>query len=148
MKNASQDTFPLHPILQRMVAEELLSHDVAEEVCVSARRHNPLFGEVLVTARVLRMGQLMKVLERQACDPGARLGEVAVELGFCTETDVRWALARQAELCRHPLEELNGRGLVSQGALLQFLIGLIQRDEKLASEGFRCVAFRPESATG
>lgn len=148
MKNASDDNVPLHPILQRMVAEDLLSHDVAEEVCASARGHSPLFGGVLVGARVLRMGQLMKVLERQACDPGARLGEVAVELGFCTEADVRWGLARQAELCRHPLEELNGRGLVSQGALLQFLIGLIKRDEKLAAEGFSCVAFRPGAATG
>ena len=31
MKNASDDNVPLHPILQKMVAEDLLSHDVAEE---------------------------------------------------------------------------------------------------------------------
>ncbi len=148
MTESRDEKPPLHPILERMVAEDLLSRDVAEDVCASAQRHNPLFGEVMVTSRVLRMGQLMKVLERQACDPSARLGEVAVELGFCTETDVRWGLTKQAELCRHPLEELNERGLVSQGALLQFLVGLIKRNEKLAAEGFRGVAFQPRPMAG
>ncbi len=148
MKKARNEKHPLHPILERMVAEDLLSRDVAEDVCVSAQRNNPLLGEVMVASRVLRMGQLMKVLERQACDPGARLGEVAVELGFCTETDVRWSLTKQAELCRHPLEELNERGLVSQGALLQFLMGWIKRKETLAAEGFRGVAFQPHSGVG
>lgn len=145
MKNERDDKAPLHPILQRMVAEDLLSPEVAAEVSEAAQRHNPLLGEVLVHARVLRMGQLMKVLERQACEPGSRLGEVAVELGFCTDADVRWGLTQQAERYRHPLEELRGRGLVSEGVLLQFLIGLIKRNEKLATEGFLGVAFKAES---
>lgn len=136
----------LHPILERMVAEDLLSRELAEEVCEGARRHNPLLGEVLLSAGILRMGQLMKILERQACDPGARLGEVAVELAFCTEADVRWGLAKQAEQSRHPLEELHGRGLVSEGALLQFLVGLLKRCEKLAAGGFSSAAFWSEPA--
>ncbi len=144
MKDSVAKKHALHPILERVVMEDLLSREVAEEICEASRRNNPLLGEVLLGAKILRMGQLMKVLGRQADDPSLRFGEVAVELGFCTEADIRWALGQQAERCRHPLEELYGRGLVSQGALLQFLIGMIKRSEKLSSEGFSSVAFPSE----
>ena len=124
MNNEDAPHFP--HLFEELVAEQLLDRETAQEVIAAASSTAPRLGSILAESRVLRIGEVMRILAVQADDPSRRFGELAVSMGFCQEADVKWALQRQRESTRHPLEELAIRRLMSEQALLQFLIGCIK----------------------
>lgn len=124
MNDEERPHFP--HLFEELVTEQLLDRKTAEDVIEAASKTAPRLGSILTEARILRMGEVMKILAAQADDPTQRFGELAVEMGFCQDADVKWALQKQREMARHPLEELAIRRLMSEHALLQFLIGCIK----------------------
>jgi hypothetical protein len=130
---AEEPHFP--HLFEELVSQQLLDRETANEVIRAASCTAPRLGSILVEARVLRIGDVMKVLAVQADDPNRRFGELAVSLGFCREADIKWALQRQRECTRHPLEELALRRLMSDQALLHFLICCIKHGKFGRAEG-------------
>lgn len=94
-------------------SEELLDLLVEEGAVASAdayavrSRHRDTWiplGKILRQKGWLTMGQLVEVLQIQARDPGQRLGDIAVERGFCTAAQVDDALRTQRDLSPHVLD--------------------------------------------
>lgn len=54
-----------------------------------------LFGHVLVRRRITTPERVQEALERQAAEPQRRLGEILVEMGYATATQVEEALAER-----------------------------------------------------
>lgn len=52
-------------------------------------------GDLLVQAGVITPAQLERAIEEQSKVPGVKLGQVLVQLGFCTSQDVMAAISRQ-----------------------------------------------------
>ncbi len=81
-----------------------------------ARQTSRLLGEQLVAQELLTPAQLEQALAFQRAKPGARLGKIAVELGFTTEMQVCAALAAQLNI---PAAELSAvdvsRGSAGKG---------------------------------
>jgi hypothetical protein len=61
-------------------------------------------GKILRRQGHLNMGQLLELLQLQAQRPSVRLGELAVQRGFCSEDHVLNALRMQFDSGPHPLE--------------------------------------------
>jgi len=61
-------------------------------------RSERTIGAILVEEGKLTPREVERVLERQREDAGLRFGEAAVGLGFITEDDVRFALAKQYDM--------------------------------------------------
>lgn len=54
-----------------------------------------LLGHVIVRRKIATAERVQEALERQAQDPQRRLGEILVELGYATQTQVEEALAER-----------------------------------------------------
>lgn len=54
-----------------------------------------LFGHVLIRRRITTHERVQEALERQAQDPTRRLGEILIELGYATTTQIEEALAER-----------------------------------------------------
>lgn len=52
-------------------------------------------GDLLVKAGVISPEQLQRAIEEQSKVPGVKLGQVLVQLGFCSSQDVMAAISRQ-----------------------------------------------------
>ncbi len=52
-------------------------------------------GDLLVSAGVITPAQLQRAIEEQTKVPGVKLGQVLVQLGFCSSQDVMSAISRQ-----------------------------------------------------
>jgi protein-tyrosine kinase len=61
-------------------------------------RSERTIGAILVDEGKLTPREVERVLERQREDAGLRFGEAAVRLGFISEDDVRFALAKQYDM--------------------------------------------------
>ena len=61
-------------------------------------RSERTIGAILVEEGKLTPREVERVLERQREDKGLRFGEAAVRLGFISEDDVRFALAKQYDM--------------------------------------------------
>lgn len=56
---------------------------------------NTKVGDLLVKSGVITPEQLARALEEQRKVPNVKLGQVLVQLGFCTSQDVMGAISRQ-----------------------------------------------------
>ena len=73
--------------------------DIAPVARIS--RDAPKLGELLVTSDVLDRVSLQTALDRQRAEPGRRLGDYLLELGYCTDEQLEAAISRQAEEAAH-----------------------------------------------
>jgi hypothetical protein len=101
----------MHPLPHSRIefVDLLVEHAViptsTAEVLKSKTRDDwiPL-GKILRRQGHLNMGQLLELLQLQAQHPHVRLGELAVQRGFCSEDHVVTALRTQFDSGPHPLE--------------------------------------------
>jgi len=56
---------------------------------------NAKVGDLLVKSGVITPEQLARALEEQSKVPNVKLGQVLVQLGFCSSQDVMAAISRQ-----------------------------------------------------
>ena len=68
-------------------------------------------------------------VQKQACEPHLRLGEIAVREGFCTQRDVLKAVQRQRETNPHPLEILLAEDSCDSKRLNKVLVRYIRQLE-------------------
>ena len=99
-------TTTVESIWDYLMQEGIMDAEQVRELLARGDQDWIPIGKILVQEMILTMVQLMKVLEMQADQPRARLGDLAVSAGFCTEEDIAGALQLQRQRSRHPVEYL------------------------------------------
>ena len=56
---------------------------------------NVRIGDLLVKQGVITQEQLQRAIDEQSKVPGVKLGQILVQLGFCSKQDVMQAITRQ-----------------------------------------------------
>lgn len=115
---------------QKSASEELLDLLVEERVVARATadsvrsRHRDTWvplGKILREKGWLQMGQLVELLQLQAKNPGLRLGDIALERGFCTQAQIDDCLRTQRDLSPHVLDLIAGAEGVESEKLIRAL---------------------------
>jgi hypothetical protein len=101
----------MHPLpqsriefLDLLVEHAVIPDSTAQALKTKTRDEWIPLGKILRRQGHLNMAQLMELLQLQAQRPHVRLGELAVQRGFCSEDHVLSALRAQFESGPHPLE--------------------------------------------
>ncbi len=89
----------------------------------------PPIGKVLLDAKVLTPVQLMRVLATQSETPKKRFGEIAVELGYCGEQEIEWALLEQLRTGDHPLDQIALRADTDAEEFVDLLLAYVHQLE-------------------
>ncbi|SRR5260221_8088349 len=97
---------PDSSLLGLLVEEGLLSRILTETLSARVRDSWIPLGKILRQQGSLTMGQLMDLLQEQANTPSLRLGELAVQRGWCTPADLERALRTQRETSPHLIDLL------------------------------------------
>jgi hypothetical protein len=108
---ATPDDEPIETALAVLHAGWASLEEVADAVS-ERRSQRPAIGRLLLSHRKLTMRQVFEVLKEQASSP-KRFGEIAVEKGFVTESDISEMLWLQSLLCPTLLDVLISRKVVT-----------------------------------
>lgn len=103
MDHSRPNTPDLYAIL---VAEGVLTREAAAELQQRTADAWVRLGKLLRQKSLITMAQLLDLLDAQAREPGARIGDLAVKAGYCTREQVEACFAQQREFSPHPLEIL------------------------------------------
>lgn len=113
--------------LYYLVERGLLEREEVEEVIDAAAKSSQRLGRLLLRKKLVTLRQMVELLDRQACEPGRRLGELAVEAGYCTEAQLESMLKEQkGHVGQHPLDHLILSGRLSQQALMEALVSYVK----------------------
>ena len=88
-------------------------------------------GEVLLREGIIRVSQMMTLLDMQVDEPDLRIGDLAVREGFCTHESIQRALAIQREQSPHPVELLLQDPRADQASLLDGVLSYVRHLEGL-----------------
>ena len=91
-------------LLDVLVEDGVLARAAADAVRHRQRETWIPLGTILRKKGALTAAQLVELLQVQSQDPRSRLGEVAVQRGYCTAAEVDDALRTQRELSPHVLD--------------------------------------------
>lgn len=118
-------------VTRKALFDALIEHGVLDEQDAHEFSYGPNgderppLGRILIHEGVLSVGQVMDVVGRQVDHPELRIGELAVQQGYCTAEDIERCLEIQRDLLAHPMEELLGRRDVDPAALVRALSSYI-----------------------
>jgi len=122
-------------------ATGVIDAERAAECQEDARLRWMPLGRVLLGRGLLDIGELTELLEASTSRPDARLGDLAVERGLCSRSDITEALMQQRETAEHPLlalvrdESVDGDALIgSIYDYVRFLEGRVRVFEGLEAE--------------
>lgn len=91
-------------LLDLLVEDGVVARDVADSVRARHRDTWIPLGKILRQKGSLSMGQLVEVLHLQSQTPGLRIGDIALERGFCTPAQIEDGMRTQRELSPHVLD--------------------------------------------
>jgi len=94
------------------------------------KRWIPL-GEVLLREGIIRVSQMMTLLDMQVDEPHLRIGDLAVREGFCTHESIQRALGIQREQSPHPVELLLQDSRMDQASLFDGVLSYVRHLEGL-----------------
>lgn len=106
-----------------------VDEEVVKELGENHRKRWVPLTVVMMEERILEMSQVGVLLRKQMKEPGLRIGELAVREGFCTEDDVKRALAVQEEHCAHPVDLILGDDRIDTGAAVETLKSYVRHLE-------------------
>lgn len=98
-----------------------------------SRRWMPL-GKILIRTKKLTIKQSGAVFSEQADQPRKLFGELAVELGFCTQEDVDEAIVYQRTECPHVLDLVMSESDVDPEKLLTAAADYIRYTERVIAQ--------------
>lgn len=110
---------PSEELLDLLVEEGAVASTDADSVRTRHRDTWIPLGKILRQKGWLTMGQLVEVLQLQSQHPGLRLGDIAVERGYCTRAQIDDALRTQRDLSPHVLDLVGSTGSVEPEKLLR-----------------------------
>lgn len=120
---------PTDELLDLLVGESILSRAMADTLSARVRDSWIPLGKILRQQGSISMGQLMDLLQEQANSPTTRLGDLAVQLGMCTQEDVERALRIQRESSPHVIDLLVREGHCDAERLCRVLSRYVRRLE-------------------
>ena len=112
------------------VIDEATANDLRERIPES----RPLLGRILLDRHWLTMHQVAKILARQADDPSSLFGQIAVELGFCSQSQIDEAWAEQRRRAPHAFELAYEHPGIDRDRLIQVLMVYVRHLEATVAE--------------
>jgi receptor protein-tyrosine kinase len=109
--------------------ENIVAFESPRATAGAVIRSDRLIGAILVEDGKLTANEVDRVLDRQR-EEGLRFGEAAVRLGFITDNDVRFALAKQYDF-PHLVPDLDGKGMQPSPELVAAFAPFHPRTEEL-----------------
>jgi len=114
-----------------LVAAGACQQDLADKMSKRAKSSWSPLGMLLINTGVLRMKDVAKILSVQAESPKRLFGDVAVELGLCTEPDIQEAIQVQARECPHVLDLAFESDEVDQVLLISAVKMYVRQTERV-----------------
>ena len=97
--------------VQKLVSQGVATPEQVVEALDRQRRTRVPLGRIARGIHMLTARQLCTVLARQSDEPSLRLGEIAVQLGYLSQSEVSYLLGLQQERMSSLEAELIGLGV-------------------------------------
>ncbi len=124
---------PVLDLFDALVRERLIDPSQAESLRRRAQSAWQPLGKILRQRGHITMEQLIGLLDRQAREPAKRLGDLAVEAGYCTRVQLEECLATQRDSSPHPVEVLLSEHHLDPVRLLRALVPYLRQLEDVQS---------------
>lgn len=121
--------------VQFLLEREEIGQRYADQVRQRAKEERAPIGQLLIRRGVLRVKEVMKVLELQAETPGVRFGDLAVQAGYLTARELESVLAYQRSHRLHQVEIIYSENLMGETRCSHLVISYIRYLETHVSEG-------------
>lgn len=124
---------PVLDLFDALVRERLIDSSQAEILRRRAQSAWQPLGKILRQRGFITMEQLIGLLDRQAREPAKRLGDLAVEAGYCTQGQLEECTAAQRDSSPHPIELLLSEEHLDPVRLLRALVPYLRQLEDVQS---------------
>jgi hypothetical protein len=114
MKHSKQFRYSDEPVETALavLASGWATLEAISEALVARRARRPTIGELLLKEGKLNVSQVFRILEEQATS-SKLFGQIAIEMGYLSESDLQEMLDHQSWLCPPLWEVLESHGAIT-----------------------------------
>lgn len=121
--------------VQFLLDREEIGQRYADQVRLRASQERAPIGQLLIRRGVLKIREVMKVLELQSETPGVLFGDLAVRSGFLSARDLEDILEYQRNHRLHQIEIIYAEKLMSEARCFHLVVSYIRYLETHVRDG-------------